>query len=322
VNTLFVYYLLFILRLPVCRASLAVQVLYFLEPIRCAMQKHLCSKEFCLACELGLLFRMLDHSEGESCQASNFLRAFRTLREASALGLLLNWENEENKMDLGKLIQSWTRFVLQQLNQETDPQAQPPPLPTQVPATPTSGTGIPPTPSFKMLTPGTPTTPMLQLGVGSFLDSGATGGFGTLGNEPTPPKGGVSAVEQLFGSTVKTVGKCGCGWSTVTERAELLFSLHYPHNLGRLVWYGDIIFPGELGYMYRVSVEMLRSDIELCQSECCRHASTSHQENWTGFVVAKVWNREVTIQCSMLAWGSCSSVWFDGQKFSHDECTK
>lgn len=93
------------------------QVLYFLEPVRCAMQNHLCPKEFCLACELGFLFRMLDHSDGRSCQASNFLRAFRTLREASALGLLLNWEGVEQRADYGKLIQNWNRFVLQQLNQ-------------------------------------------------------------------------------------------------------------------------------------------------------------------------------------------------------------
>lgn len=60
---------------------------------------------------------MLDHSDGRSCQASNFLRAFRTLREASALGLLLNWEGVEQRADYGKLIQNWNRFVLQQLNQ-------------------------------------------------------------------------------------------------------------------------------------------------------------------------------------------------------------
>lgn len=50
-------------------------------------------------------------------QATNFLRAFRTLREASALGLLISREEEEKKTDLGKLIQNWNRFVLQQLHQ-------------------------------------------------------------------------------------------------------------------------------------------------------------------------------------------------------------
>ena len=51
-----------------------------------------------------------------AAQASNFLRAFRTLREALTLGLLLNEEEEEDKADLSKLIQKWNTFVLQQLH--------------------------------------------------------------------------------------------------------------------------------------------------------------------------------------------------------------
>lgn len=117
-------------------AMFPLQVLYFLEPLRHALLSHLCNREFCLACELGFLYRMLDCSTGKSCQvlvcmspcpkqsvsvaliqATNFLRAFRTLREASALGLLISCEEEEKKADLGKLIQNWNRFVLQQLHQ-------------------------------------------------------------------------------------------------------------------------------------------------------------------------------------------------------------
>ena len=98
-----------------CFGDMYSQVLYFLEPVRCSLRNHICSREFCLSCELNILFRMLDQCRGENCQASNFLRTFRTLREALALGLVMS--DLKCQADFRKIIQQWTSFVLQQLHQ-------------------------------------------------------------------------------------------------------------------------------------------------------------------------------------------------------------
>ena len=52
------------------------------------------------------------------CQPANFLRALRTIPEASALGLIFSEANTITRSSVPRIIQSWNRFILQQIHQQ------------------------------------------------------------------------------------------------------------------------------------------------------------------------------------------------------------
>jgi len=94
-----------------------LQLLYFTPPLRLICKSHIrmsCYREFCLACELGFLFCMLDDAKGMNCQASNFLKSFAKKPQAQALGLLDHGVNPK----YAEMIQGFTRFILDHVSME------------------------------------------------------------------------------------------------------------------------------------------------------------------------------------------------------------
>ncbi|KAI8048805.1 ubiquitin carboxyl-terminal hydrolase-domain-containing protein [Syncephalis plumigaleata] len=103
-----------------CNSEL--QLLRFLPGLSSMTKLHItqsCSKQDCLCCELGFLFRMLEASDGANCQANNFLRSFNTIPQVEALGLF-EPEIPEPRTSYSALIQNFNRFILEQLHQECD----------------------------------------------------------------------------------------------------------------------------------------------------------------------------------------------------------
>ncbi|KAL8966737.1 MAG: hypothetical protein Q9183_003233, partial [Haloplaca sp. 2 TL-2023] len=72
-----------------------------------------CLSDSCLLCELGYLFDMLEKAEGQKCHATNFLKAFSGLSEASKLQLT---EETSPQSTLEIRIQAANRFLLRQVS--------------------------------------------------------------------------------------------------------------------------------------------------------------------------------------------------------------
>ncbi|KZT59790.1 hypothetical protein CALCODRAFT_176596 [Calocera cornea HHB12733] len=105
-----------------CYTNALLQMLFFTEPIRKVAQSHIaspCPREQCLLCEVGFACKNLDDAEGVNCHSGNFCKALSSFPQANALGLVES-DYQDNTTDYGTLIQTFQRFLLDQMTTESD----------------------------------------------------------------------------------------------------------------------------------------------------------------------------------------------------------
>ncbi|XP_061511923.1 PAN2-PAN3 deadenylation complex catalytic subunit PAN2 isoform X2 [Anopheles gambiae] len=252
-------------NLPNAYCNAMLQVLYFIIPLRKAILAHCCAKEFCLSCELGFLFHMLNVGSSSSpCQASNFLRSFRTVPEAAALGLILS-SNSAN-VNLISLIQNWNRFVLHQIHSELLEALKKNETMHFYEQQPSQQQHTPEQDSVQKFQ-------ILNLGNGGKPAGGAT----ATATQPHSAAGGQdeSEIGRLFGTQQQTTHRCNkCNTTRVKDNVLLVCSLLYPTTTTNNV-------EGTFGTILKHSLGVEKTTPAWCET-CNKFTPTNQKSRVTG----------------------------------------
>ncbi|XP_055329760.1 PAN2-PAN3 deadenylation complex catalytic subunit Pan2-like [Paramacrobiotus metropolitanus] len=106
-------------ELPSSYCNGILQALYNIGPLAAIFQNHHCYNEFCLSCELGFLFHMMNVAGSEEpCQASNLYRVIRSMDSAVHRGLVISEVDDLSGTMPQILLQQWIQFVLEHTHKE------------------------------------------------------------------------------------------------------------------------------------------------------------------------------------------------------------
>ncbi len=222
--------------LPNSYCNAMLQILYFTEKLRVLMLNHTCNRENCVCCELSFLFHMMDLSPaGTPCQSGNFLRAMRTIPEASALGLIFPDQNAVWKANVPRLIQSWNRFILQQLMAQSSSKDDA----AAATSSQSGSTARGKRPSGGSNSPMKSAPPLPQ----PPTEEGEAGETSEKGKEsPKPTTEEDSLFGQLFGLKQEKVNLCSkCKTNATTKDTILLCNLVYPDNVKERTAFEQIV---------------------------------------------------------------------------------
>jgi len=97
-----------------------VQLLHYTHPVRQLAKSHItqdCQREHCLFCELGFVFRMLEDARGTNCQSSNFCKTVGVMAHSYNIELV-DFGRETAETNYASIIQSFHRFLVENLSSE------------------------------------------------------------------------------------------------------------------------------------------------------------------------------------------------------------
>ncbi|KRX44213.1 PAB-dependent poly(A)-specific ribonuclease subunit 2 [Trichinella murrelli] len=237
-----------------------ILALYWVVPLRNTLLSHLCSRQFCLSCELSFLFSMLNRNPVDfSCneeeeelevevemeveeeeESNNFIRSFRTLPEAFALGLVLNDKVDMPKEndDYKSLIQNFCRFILRHINSELKderllvkpkPKIQPDHLAIQVKvATPNSELSAS-VEAIETTTPKAEIDSTRQHFIAKDECQHESSALATSSSDITDTTGGI---DFLFTMSLENITRCRCGVESAHHPgSSFVCTLSYPSHV-------------------------------------------------------------------------------------------
>ncbi|XP_049849358.1 PAN2-PAN3 deadenylation complex catalytic subunit Pan2-like [Schistocerca gregaria] len=96
-----------------------LQAFYFIPQIRSTVQRHSCTDQYCLTCELRFLFHMMDQvgrrSGNKTCHTKNLFRACKEIHNACKYRII---DEDLLGVPIFVLACNFSRFLLQQLHEE------------------------------------------------------------------------------------------------------------------------------------------------------------------------------------------------------------
>ncbi|TRY64214.1 hypothetical protein TCAL_00495 [Tigriopus californicus] len=199
--------------LPNSYCNAMLQTLYYTEHVRLLTLNHTCVRENCVVCELSFLFHMMDISPGIPCQSSNFLRALRTIPEASALGLVFSDQHSMWASNVPRLIQSWNRFILHQIANQLNVQE----------------LGLPSTTRRNHTNSGGSDKKVPLVKATSIESDDSVDKVDTAASDTTATENDVFKFNRMFGLKQEKVNVCTkCKTTNSTQDTLLLCNLNYP----------------------------------------------------------------------------------------------